>query len=239
MCARLGRLAFESFQPDPARMISLPLLIGEANPYSFHADDALLPWPRTASGWRLCDKILGLTEAEYLERFDRMDLCGRRWSAPKARARAAAVLAQRAGTLILLGVKVCTAFGFRFAPFTVATAVPGRTIVILPHPSARCRLWLEAGAIQRARETLRSVCALPSGAIHVDTTARTLESLADGDATRILGEHMLTSGDLPEACTCDVDAEGNRHQDARRQGATFDELVRAQRERMARLNKVR
>lgn len=65
-----------------------PLLVGEANPYGGDPAYALYPYPRGCSGHRLCEKVMGLTDREYLDCFERVNLCPTKWSMRQARARA-------------------------------------------------------------------------------------------------------------------------------------------------------
>lgn len=143
-----------------------PLLVGEANPYGGDPEFALYPHPRGCSGHRLCEKVMGLTDREYLARFDRVNLCPERWVGKQARARADALRAEyRGGVLVLLGAKVTRAFGLLFDPFLVerrgpvwpATASDAHTTtcVVLPHPSGLSRAWNAPGAFDRARAALR------------------------------------------------------------------------------------
>lgn len=141
-----------------------PLLIGEDNPRSLDPRYALYPLPKGCAGWRLCFKILGLTEREYLRTFDRVNLCEGPWDLVRARARSALILAGEPRTLILLGSKVAQAFGADFSVFTGAvwgSALSGSrgcfTAYRLPHPSGRCLEWNDPGAIDRARGLLRHV----------------------------------------------------------------------------------
>lgn len=140
-----------------------PLLVGEDNPHGSNPAHALYPSPVGCAGWRLCVKIMGLSEDDYLERFDRMNLCAGRWSAGEARDRAKDVLAEAyRPAIVLLGAKVCRAFDVTYAPFSALTrTATARRLVVLPHPSGRCRLWNESGAYERAREVLREAGALP------------------------------------------------------------------------------
>lgn len=70
--------------------------------------------------------------------------------------RCAAELRTWKGPLVLLGAKVARAFEFNpFEPFTVADG--GKTLV-LPHPSGLCRMWNEAGTVERARALVAQVC---------------------------------------------------------------------------------
>lgn len=153
-----------------------PLLVGELNPYGDDDYFALYPRPLYASGHRLCEMVMGLKEADYLERFDRINLCYRRFSIPVARQNAAGIFKARpGGTIVLFGQKAATAFGLESNPFThlrlrsvesadgrlvVAPAEAGdasaRTVVQIPHPSGLNRVWNAPGAFGRAREVLKS-----------------------------------------------------------------------------------
>jgi hypothetical protein len=118
-------------------------LVGEANRYCA----------------RLCYDIMGLTNFDdYLKNYARFNLCDGKWSLPKARDRADRLNHwEVAGQVpfVLLGAKVCSAFAIEFRPFSYhAAEVYGRPFVILPHPSGRCRLWDESGAMGNAREVL-------------------------------------------------------------------------------------
>lgn len=142
-----------------------PILVGEANPYGGDPRYALYPEPEYSAGGRLCRLIMGLDPREYLRRFDRRNLCAGKWGSVEARETAAAIGREvsmeyhlRGGpgrVVVLLGSKVCSAFGVRFEPFT-ALAQGDCGLVLLPHPSGLCRLWHEPDAINRARRTLRA-----------------------------------------------------------------------------------
>lgn len=147
-----------------------PLLVGELNPYGSPPSYDLFPRPRGCAGWRL-RSILRLEERDYLRAFDRRNLCRGKWSTKSARAEAALILATDVEVLVLLGAKVCAAFGVPFEPFTrqwrgfsYSSSLDGRTFIagardaevfIIPHPSGRSRLWNVSGADDRARELLR------------------------------------------------------------------------------------
>lgn len=101
-----------------------PILVGEANPYNGDPAYALWPDPPGASGDRLCRAILGLERGEYFRQFHRVNLCPRTWSLLIARARAEALTTDRdnASPLVLLGAKVCRAFGVKFEPWVETAA---------------------------------------------------------------------------------------------------------------------
>lgn len=160
-----------------------PLLVGEANPYQ--ADPglaqhyALYPDPPGCAGWRLCKLVMGLEPADYLKRFDRVNLCDGKWSTKEAKERAWALLGTRQELhtdrarcdvsydmqrpLVLFGAKVARAFGQDFRPFTWQKVFDQKglifptshPIVTLPHTSGLSRAWNEPGAFERARAVLR------------------------------------------------------------------------------------
>jgi hypothetical protein len=106
----------------------------------------------------------------YLREYDRANLCAGRWSAASASAAAAEISRSGAPAIVLLGAKVCAAFGLDYEPFTARYLASPR-LVVLPHPSGRCRAWNEAAAVDRARAALR-VAGCPLG----DTPGRNLEN---------------------------------------------------------------
>lgn len=159
------RRSVKSDQPDQNRRSVVqqsggstpmkPLLVGEVNPYGSSPQYALYPEPRGATGDRLCRLIMEISEEDYLSRFDRVNLCVGKWSLPVARESAKEIVfGAKFLQIVLLGRKVCAAFGVTSAPFT--RAIGGSTnIVVLPHPSGLNRVWNEPGAFERAQRTLR------------------------------------------------------------------------------------
>jgi hypothetical protein len=160
-----------------------PLLVGEANPYGADPEFALYPSPPGCAGDRLCRLVMGLDPDDYLERFDRTNLCPGRWAARQARATAGGIRAARkgGGLVVLLGAKVCAAFGLEFRPFTTIwrhTDLGPADVcgAILPHPSGLSRAWGRPGAFERARAVLREAGVLPSpNTERSDSTADHLE----------------------------------------------------------------
>ncbi len=130
-----------------------PLLVGELNPYGADPRYALFPYPERSAGGRLCHKILATHRADYLRSFDRVNLCTGKWTVAAARERATELRCAPRPT-ILLGVKVCNAFGVAFHPFEVVDGY-----LVLPHPSGLCRLWNEPGAYDRARAAVTAFVA--------------------------------------------------------------------------------
>lgn len=146
-----------------------PLLVGEDNPYGSDPRFALYPKPPHSAGGRLCHRILQITEKAYIRDFDRMNLCSGKWSIAEARESAARILRDRLGQervdgpvaiFVLLGSKVCNAFGVPFTPFSLQSC--GRYIV-LPHPSGRNRLWNDPMSFDLARDVLRRRGVLKDG----------------------------------------------------------------------------
>ena len=136
-----------------------PLLVGELNPYGADPRAALWPAPVNSSGWRLCTKILGMTPRTYLRNFDRMNLCAGTWSKVTAKTAALDIMAHREGPLVLLGAKVCDAFGVAYQPFSVQLNLldPRNEILVLPHPSGRCFAWNDPEANLRAQKVIQKL----------------------------------------------------------------------------------
>lgn len=133
-----------------------PVLVGELNPYGPDPGYALWPDPPGCAGWRLCHKVLGMGERQYLRTFDRVNLCTGRWCDASALAAATEVLL-RTRYVVALGAKVARAFQLSFDPFAVREIAPYWTVVTLPHPSGRCRIWNDVGSYQRARDAVASL----------------------------------------------------------------------------------
>lgn len=145
--------------------VTRTLLVGEVDPHSSDPRMALHVEPAGAAGSRLA-RILGLSPQQYLDAFDRANLCGGGWDGRVARAAADAVFAERAGrtSVVLLGARVCRAFGVAFEPFTafeMTRVLGGRTLTlrgcVLPHPSGRCRVWNDPASAVRAVAAVAAV----------------------------------------------------------------------------------
>lgn len=135
-----------------------PLLVGEINPYSADPKFALYPHPERSAGARLCNLILRLPRAEYLRRFDRVNLCEGKWSLKKAREKAAEIWAWDEDVpriIVVLGARPANAFYLDWKPYEIQKASPVEPMfIMLPHPSGRNHLWNEPGAYERARQAL-------------------------------------------------------------------------------------
>lgn len=131
--------------------------MGELNPYGVDPEYALFPWPRNASGNRLRE-ILGITDSAYLALYGRTNLCVGKWSIVAAREAARAISVNELPRyIVLLGSKVCKAFGVPYEPYTVRPSGRGYPLVVLPHPSGLNRAWNEPDAVERARRVMREV----------------------------------------------------------------------------------
>ena len=153
------------------------VLVGESNPYGADPRYALYPDPPGCAGYRLCHKVLGIDARDYLRAFERVNLLqGPRWSVPKARAAASALVQRTDGgwsrpggrPLVLLGRRVAAAFGLGdILPFT-RVPIGEWTFVLLPHPSGRCRAWNDPGSFERARALVLPLVRSQSGGDEVD-----------------------------------------------------------------------
>lgn len=172
-----GSLVYTGAPPPGPPLV----LVGEDNPYSAHPFLALYDQPPQSAGGRLRAKILGVSRETYFGMdIYRHDLCAGKWSIAEAR-RAAMTLRDsypNNAVFVLLGAKVQQVFGFLPRPSTPFRCVwgpaPGggtRAVVLLPHPSGRCRIWQEPGAIGQARQALREAAPwLPVGEIEREKT---------------------------------------------------------------------
>lgn len=138
-----------------------PILVGESNPYGDDQAFALYPAPDGCSGHRLATLILGMSRKDYLDSFERRNLCAGPWSIKHARQVAQSIWEQP-GRFILLGSKVCSAWQTPFEPFKI---FDGGTCAILPHPSGLCRLWGNPGAIEMARKVVLTIAPELAGKI--------------------------------------------------------------------------
>lgn len=136
------------------------LLVGELNPYGSDPGFALYPFPEYASGARLCQLIIQVPRRLYMKHFDRANLCNGKWSIREARAQVNRLLKRQPKKIVLLGSKVCSAFGLTFIPFKQQKYITPELkssvdVVILPHPSGLCRIWNEPNAFERANAALQ------------------------------------------------------------------------------------
>lgn len=138
-----------------------PWIVGESNPYRPDRYFALYPVPAESAGGRLCRKVFGMREAEYLRSFERVNLLSApKWSVPAARKEACRLIAGEISPyapVVLLGAKVFAAFApwmgvdgeQPWAPFAWR-----HRYLLLPHPSGLSRAWNEPGAFRRAQVKL-------------------------------------------------------------------------------------
>lgn len=162
--AHVPDLGVKLWPPGP--LPTLPTFVGESNPHGPDPKYALFCWPVGSAGWRLAHVVLGLSRRTYLSCPRLNLLTGPRWSVPAAREAATAILnAPPTDVLILLGRKVAAAFDVAGVPtFGSKRLIGGPLVVVLPHPSGRCRDWSEPDAVARARAAVGAACPrLPLG----------------------------------------------------------------------------
>lgn len=81
-------------------------------------------------------------------------------SSRAATEKAARLRAEARPAYVLLGRKVCAAFGVEYEPFTV-DEVAGLTAVILPHPSGKNLAWNDEKTHGLARIAVAAITASP------------------------------------------------------------------------------
>lgn len=132
--------------------------------------------PLDGNSGRAIARLLGITHAEFLVRFNRINLnreyrgrskAGRgdrfdRWEAKHA---AVGVQAAEQARIVLLGRQVAESFGLGFDPLKIQRAKSGfggseivSRYLIFPHPSGLNRWWNKPGNRRAARKRLRSFC---------------------------------------------------------------------------------
>lgn len=130
------------------------VIVGEEGP----ADGkALFPYPTHRTGGRLCSLIMRLSPMQYLDEYARVNLCHGGWDSRAARRVAREVLDAEPECLVLLGSRVCAAFGVVYVPFAYRTSGLDATrtrYVVLPHPSARNRMWNDKDTVAKSRRAL-------------------------------------------------------------------------------------
>jgi hypothetical protein len=133
-----------------------PIIVGESNPYGSDPKFALYPAPDGCSGHRLATLILGMSRKDYLDSFERVNLCEGKWSIRAAREKVCELRRGESLRFVLCGRKVSDAFGVPFIPYT-ALWQSGDHFAVIPHPSGLCRLWNEPRAFEKARSAVLTV----------------------------------------------------------------------------------
>jgi hypothetical protein len=150
------------------------ILVGELNPYGSAAEMALWPLPERAAGHRL-GQILDLAATDQMAAW-RANLCSGSWSAPAAAAKANILLCGPWKRYVLLGARVRKAFAAFLSSGTKAeiaaltrtesvvaeVTVDGRRLLMLPHPSGRCRSWNVPGTREATEAAFRRFVGTPS-----------------------------------------------------------------------------
>lgn len=136
-----------------------PVLVGELNPYGADPRLALFDEPAHSAGGRMRRLICGLHPSTY-RALSRYNLCVGTWDSSRALAKALHLQRScRGRLLILLGRKVSASFGLhRVAPFTLVRPDDDTRMLLLPHPSGRCRVWSDPQALLLARGALQRAC---------------------------------------------------------------------------------
>ena len=82
-----------------------------------------------------------------------------RWSAMRARAAASGLLAELTHdhTVLMLGRRVCAAFGHQKLPWLHGSLSKHALLVAVPHPSGLNRWWNDPANVELAETTLRGI----------------------------------------------------------------------------------
>lgn len=121
-----------------------PTLVGMNNPPGRELDPPLVPWPDGCSGhrlWKMMNAMCGASIEEYMEFFDRVNLCRHCvWTLPEARTRAMKITLKRdlkGSQWIILGNQAWSAFRFPGPRPDPCGHLrwSGRKWHFLPHPS--------------------------------------------------------------------------------------------------------
>ena len=145
--------------------MSRVLLVGEQLAHGGNPRFALYPSPPNSAGARLA-RILGLLPNEYLERFERVNLCADAWDTVEAEISAYRVKSSRplGSGVVLLGRKAQLAFGWKRPRYEVSLSSCGLYVLALPHPSGLCREWNDPRNVVTARIKVTELEQLPKEA---------------------------------------------------------------------------
>jgi len=130
----VGEAPAPSWDRNPRHLLAGP-------PFRRLAEEVF--WPGNPRAWSL-----------YLESFLRCNVVqrklapGERWPAAEARSGADAIVRTVDGRwpIVVLGRRAATALGIpRDREFLSVSWIGTRCLVLLPHPSGRCRLWNDPG----------------------------------------------------------------------------------------------
>ena len=141
------------------------LIVGEINPYRARPDRALWYEPRSSSGDRL-RRIMGLTDAQYLEYVARANLCAEKWSVEGGAGRVPTCSTSGRTPSSSSSAPGCgrRAADRRPSRFADSRDCPPCYLVGLPHPSGRCRIWNDPLMVDLARTALeRAAPGIPWG----------------------------------------------------------------------------
>jgi hypothetical protein len=154
------------FSGDVRLSSSRVLVVGEVVPEGVSREDAMALGVPGGSGNRLL-RVLGMTEGDFSEYLERVNLCLEKWGLEEAEASVDRLLGEygsRYRYFLLLGIKVRRAFAgrTRFLPvgrYCHLGYLPEEklTLLSIPHPSGRCRSWNDPSAITEVRKVLVAV----------------------------------------------------------------------------------
>jgi len=86
--------------------MSRAIIVGMNNPLSENPRAALMPYPKNSAGWRLWKMfhdVTGLSRAEYMRGFERVNLCDSRdWDPKAARSKAEALWPRWGGRTVVI-----------------------------------------------------------------------------------------------------------------------------------------
>ena len=148
-------------------MTRRPVVVGEAPGPKGMSGYPLFPFPERSAGYRLCT-MSGLTRTAWVTIVERVNLLPElpekwpaRYAASQAENLGASLL--RGRDLVLCGRRVAKAFGIRPADADwlewVDCPVTRAHVVVIPHPSGRCREYNDPAMVRRVGRLLATAFA--------------------------------------------------------------------------------
>ncbi len=136
-------------------------IVGEAPGPNTRAALPMFPLPERSAGGRLLE-YSGMDAADYLGRVARRNLFDelKSWSVPEARRQVFEVWwwlngKPRVRRVVLLGNRVAAAFGVERMWSATTFSRRNLTVVAIPHPSGKCRVYNDEAARKRAGAVVR------------------------------------------------------------------------------------
>ena len=152
-----GKLrASRAITPAPSGKPPLVTLLG------LHSRTGLPLLPSSCgTGSSAADRLLQMSSFsrdEYLARFNRMNVYGgRTWDERKARRSGRRMLPRLGGVAVVLGRDSWRLLGLPQIEFFDQLATTGCTLILVPHPSGRCREYNDPRARARLRRLLKTL----------------------------------------------------------------------------------